>query len=177
MNLNYKHLGMYLVAGVLSGLLCHLIYTNHDLWKYVGPSLVLGLMIALAGRYISKITPRNPLLSPLILILACGIGWFLAFEFGVKAVVNNWSYMLLGSGIICGTGVAAGLVVAWKLQKAWVVSTVIAFAGGLGGLVLVLSAFFGFDEFFPLFITWQGILLLGIGIAIQIDSRKSSIEK
>jgi len=23
MNLNYKHLGMYLVAGIVSGLLCH----------------------------------------------------------------------------------------------------------------------------------------------------------
>ena len=176
MNLNYKHLGMYLVAGVLSGLLCHLIYTNHDLWKYVGPSLVLGLMIALAGRYISKITPRNPLLSPLILILACGIGWFLAFEFGVKAVVNNWSYMLLGSGIIGGTGVAVGLVVAWKLQKAWVVSTVIAFAGGLGGLMLRFLAIDD-NENFPLFAIWQGIVFLGIGIAIQIDSRKSSVEK
>ena len=45
----------------------------------LAPSLVLGLMIALAGRYISGITPRNPWLNPLILILACGIGWFLAF--------------------------------------------------------------------------------------------------
>jgi len=50
-------------------------------------------------------------------------------------------------------------------------------AGGLGALVLVLPELFGFDNFFPLFITWQGILLLGIGIAIQIDSPKSSIEK
>jgi len=173
MNLNYKHLGMYLVAGVLSGLLCDLIYTNHDLWKYVGPSLVLGLMIALAGRYISKITPRNPLLSPLILILACGIGWFLAFEFGVKAVVNNWSYMLLGSGIIGGTGVAVGLVVVWKLQKAWVVSTVIAFAGGLGGLVLRFLD----DEKFSMFPVWQSIVLLGIGVAIQIDKRPLKVNK
>ncbi len=45
----------------------------------LAPSLVLGFMIALPGRYISKITPGNPLVSPLILILACGIGWFLAF--------------------------------------------------------------------------------------------------
>ena len=177
MNLNYKHLGMYLAAGGLSGLLCGLIYTNHDLWKYVGPSLVLGLMIALAGRYISKITPRNPLLSPLILILACGIGWFLAFEFGVEAVVNNWPYGLLGSGIIGGTGVAVGLVVAWKLQKAWVVSTVIAFAGGLGGLVLRFLLANYDNENIPLFIVWQSIVLLGIGVAIQIDKRRLKVNK
>jgi hypothetical protein len=170
-NINYKHLGMYLLAGVVSGLFCQLIYADHDVWKYVGPSLVLGAMIALAGRYISKITPGNPLLSPLILILACGVGWFLAFEFGVKAVVNNWPYLYIGSGIIGGTGVAVGLVVAWKLQKAWVVSAVIAFAGGLGGLVL---RFLDLDdnENFPLFAVWQGIVFLGIGFAIQIDSRK-----
>ena len=91
MNLNYKHLGMYLVAGIASGLLCHLIYTNHNVWKYVGPSLVLGAMTTLAGRYISGIALRNTWLSPLILILACGIGWLLAFEFGIAYTSKDWS--------------------------------------------------------------------------------------
>ena len=181
MNLNYKHLGMYLVAGVASGLLCYFpLGIIHNALFFFGtnftPAIILGIMIFLAGRYISGITPRNPWLNPLILILACGIGWFLAFEFGVNAVVNNWSYLYIGSGIIGGTGVAVGLVVAWKLQKAWVVSTVIAFAGGLGGLVLRFLAIDD-NENFPLFAVWQGIVFLGIGIAIQIDSRKSSVEK
>jgi hypothetical protein len=47
-------------------------------------------------------------------------------------------------------------------------------AGGLGGLVYALWNFSDIEELLLLTI-WQGILLLGIGIAIQIDSRKSSI--
>ena len=175
MNQNYKHLGMYLVVGIASGLLCRLIYTSHDVWQYVGPSLVLGAMITLAGRYISGITPRNPWLNHLVLILACGVGWILALKFGSEYWRMVWSW--IGSGVIGGFFVGIGLVIAWRLKRIWMVIVLTTLAGGLGGLVFALSDFFGFDEFFPLFITWQGILLLGIGIAIQIDSRKSSIEE
>ncbi len=174
MNLNYKHLGMYLLAGIASGLLCRLIYTSHDVWQYVGPSLVLGAMITLAGRYISGITPRNPWLNPLILSLACGVGWFLAFQHGVT---GGFYIGVIEAGIFGGFFVGIGLVVAWRLKRIWMIIMLTTLAGGLGALVLVLPELFGFDNFFPLFITWQGILLLGIGIAIQIDSPKSSIEK
>ena len=174
MNLNYKHLGMYLLAGIASGLLCRMIYTVHDVWQYVGPSLVLGAMITLAGRYISGITPRNPWLNPLVLILASGVGWFLAFQHGVT---GGFYIGVIEAGIFGGFFVGIGLVVAWRLNSIWMVIVLTTLAGGLGGLVLVLPELFGFDDFFPLFITWQAILLLGIGIAIQIDSRKSSIEK
>ena len=172
MNLNYKHLGMYLLAGVASGLLCRLIYTSNDVWGYVGPSLVLGAMITLAGRYISGITPRNPWLNPLILSLACGVGWFLAFQHGVT---GGFYIGVIEAGIFGGFFVGIGLVVAWRLKRIWMIIMLTTLAGGLGALVLlVLPELFGFDN---LFITWQGILLLGIGIAIQIDSPKSSIEK
>ena len=167
MNLNYKHLGMYLVAGVASGLLCRLIFTN-DEWSIFGPSLVLGAMITLAGRYISGITPRNTWLNPLILILACGIGWFLAFQHGVTGGFYIWP---VESGVIGGFFVGIGLVIAWRLKRIWMVIVLTTLAGGLGGLVFTLV---GFQL---LFITWQAILLLSIGIAIQIDSRKSSIEE
>ena len=174
MNLNYKHLGMYLVAGVASGLLCRLIFTNHE-WSIFGPPLVLGAMITLAGRYISGITPRNTWLNPLVLILACGVGWFLAFQHGVNDGFYIWP---VESGVIGGFFVGIGLVIAWRLKRIWMIIVLTTLAGGLGGLVLALpEELVGFKAIFPLFITWQAILLLVIGIAIQIDSRKSSIEK
>jgi hypothetical protein len=173
MNLNYKHLGMYLVAGVASGLLCRLIFTN-DEWSIFGPSLVLGAMITLAGRYISGITPRNTWLNPLILILACGIGWFLAFQHGVNDGFYIWP---VESGVIGGFFVGIGLVIAWRLKRIWMIIVLTTLAGGLGGLVLALPELVAFKAIFPLFITWQAILLLCIGIAIQIDSRNSSIEE
>ena len=179
MNLNYKHLGMYLVAGVASGLLCRLIFTN-DEWSIFGPSLVLGAMITLAGRYISGITPRNTWLNPLILILACGIGWVLAFQHGVNDGFYIWP---VESGVIGGFFVGIGLVIAWRLKRIWMIIVLTTLAGGLGGLVwgYAFRDFSLWNSFYIevllLQITWPSILLLGIGVAIQIDSRKSSIEK
>ncbi len=179
MNLNYKHLGMYLVAGVASGLLCRLIFTN-DEWSIFGPSLVLGAMITLAGRYISGITPRNTWLNPLILILACGIGWFLAFQHGVNDGFYIWP---VESGVIGGFFVGIGLVIAWRLKRIWMIIVLTTLAGGLGGLVLGYvfwnHSVWESSSYIEVLsqITWPSILLLGIGIAIQIDSPKSSIEE
>jgi hypothetical protein len=167
---------MYLVAGIASGLLGYFPFGIIDIdLLFFGtnftPAIILGIMIFLAGRYISGITSRNTWLNPLILILACGIGWFLALQFGAEYWRKDGSW--IGSGIIGGFFVGIGLVIAWRLKRIWMVIMLTTLAGGLGGLVVVLV-----DKFSPLFfITWQGILLLGIGIAIQIDSRKSSIEK
>ncbi len=186
MNLNYKHLGMYLLAGIASGFLCELIYahhakwiyTRHEIWQSAGPGLVLGIMIFLAGRYISGNAPRNTWFSPLILILACWIGWFLAFKFAVEG------YSLYGSGGIGGTCVAIGLTLAWKLNRVWLVIALTVLAGILGvlmwSLVSMIWNTFGFevgsDSLILLFVSWQGILLLAIGIAVQIDSTKPSTD-
>ena len=179
MNLNYKHLGMYLVVGIVSGLLFHFSNIIHIDLMFFGTNftsaIILGIMILLAGRYISGITPRNPWLNPLVLILGCGIGWFLNHEFRGGDCYRYWC--VIEAGIFGGFFVGIGLVIAWRLKRIWMIIMLTTLAGGLGGLVLVLPELFGFDDFFPLFITWQGILLLGIGIAIQIDSRKSSIEE
>jgi len=180
MNLNYKHLGMYLLAGIVSGLLCGLIthfvgFGNFP--YYAGPGLVLGIMIFLAGRYISDIAPRNTWLSPLILVLACAIGWFLAYEFGDSYYQEDFSFF--GSGAIGGIFVAIGLALAWKLNRVWIVIALTVLAGILGVLMWYLVTYFfdvfGFeDSWIMLFVSWQSILLLAIGIAVQIDSNKSS---
>ncbi len=185
MNLNYKHLGMYLLAGIVSGLLCGLIthfvgFGNFP--YYAGPGLVLGITIFLAGRFISSIAPRNTWLSSLILVLACAIGWFLAFQFGYAYKAEGFS--LFGSGAIGGIFVAIGLTLAWKLNRIWLVIVLTVLAGILGVLMWLVTVEF-FELFasaadldlIPLFVNWQAILLLAIGIAVQIDSRKSSIEK
>ncbi len=173
MNLNYKHLGMYLLAGIVSGLMCAYSYS---FMFYPGPGLVLGIMIFLAGRYISDIAPRNTWLSPLILVLACAIGWFLAFRFGHAYGGEDFSFF--GSGAIGGIFVAIGLALAWKLNRVWLVIALTVLAGILGVLmwyfvIMILSELL-FITFNALFVSWQAILFLAIGIAVQIDSNKSS---
>ena len=175
MNLNYKHLEMYLLAGIASGLLCHFsgIIDNELLYfgtnTNLSPAIILGIMNFLVGRYASGIVSRSRWFDPLILIFACGIGWDLASDFGAEYWWGVWS--LTGSGIIGGFFVGLGLVVAWRLKRVWTVIMLTTLTGGLGsGLVWVLG---GFDW---LFIIWQGILLLGIGITIQIDEIQSTVK-
>jgi hypothetical protein len=192
---------MYLVAGIASGLLCHFPLGIIDsALLFFGtnftPAIILGIMIFLAGRYISGITPRNTWLNPLILILACGVGWFLAhqhgstgeFSIGANGEFSAVEYGVIGiveveSGVIGGFFVGIGLVMAWRLKRIWMVIMLTTLAGGLGGLVLVYALWdfsvwnSSYIEVLLLQITWPSILLLGIGIAIQIDSRKSSIEE
>ena len=76
------------------------------------------------------------------------------------------------SGVIGGLFVGTGLAFAWKLKSAWVVILLATVAGGLGGVVLRL---FSLPDLF--FVYWQGIVLLGIGVAVQINSNKSSIKE
>ena len=173
MNLNYKHLGMYLLAGIVSGLMCAYSFSLE-----LGPGLVLGIMIFLAGRYISDIAPRNTWLSPLILVLACAIGWFLAFQFGYAYEAEGFSFF--GSGAIGGIFVAIGLALAWKLNRVWLVIALTVLAGILGVLmwyfvIMILSELL-FITFNALFVSWQAILFLAIGIAVQIDSTKPSTD-
>ncbi len=160
---------MYLLAGIVSGLMCA--YCFDKLWSY-GPGLVLGIMIFLAGRYISDIAPRNTWLSPLILVLACAIGWFLAFQFGYAYEAEDFSFF--GSGAIGGIFVAIGLALAWKLNRVWLVIALTVLAGILGVLMWYLVMWLENKHFIALFVSWQAILFLAIGIAVQIDSNKSS---
>jgi hypothetical protein len=176
MNLHYKHLGMYLLAGIASGALCHLIYDTDNVWQlYVGPPLVLGIVIFFSGRYISDIIPRNTWISPLAFVLSCTIGWILAIEFGGE-YYDETDLWLIASGVIGGAGVAVGFVAAWRVQKIWVVSVMITAAGGLGGAVLILLDIAGI-HFVSLFVVWQSIVLLGAGFATQIDSKQASQKK
>jgi len=176
MNLNYKHLGVYLVAGIASGLLCLLIFGTDNVWQeYVGPPLIFGIVILLSRRYIDRSFPRNTCIGPLMLLIFCIFGWILAYRFGAE-YYDETDLWLIASGVIGGTGVAVGFAATWRLRKIWVVSAMIVLAGGLGGAVEMLLDITGKD-FWSLFVVWQSIVLLGIGVAIQIDSRKSSIEK
>ena len=172
MKINYKHLGMYLMAGIVSGGLCRWIWSdglNSLTVRFYLLAITLAIAILVAGRYISNIQFRREWLSPAILIVACGVGWHFAYEFGHE--FHTYGLSPIGSGAIGGICVSIGLALAWKLSRPTFAITVISMAGVLA--VLVPMPLPELPLTFPtLFKIWQGFLLLGIGIAVQIDSAK-----
>ena len=185
MNMNYKHLGMYLLVGIISGVLC----TGIPAWRFFPkivneqiPAVILTIAIVVAVRFINAIQFRNGWLSPVILTMACLIGWYLAVEFGSNYYTTDWYFVV--SGAIGGLFVAIGVALAWNLSRPGFAITVITVVGILGGILLffvALTGYFGetvaLMETLILFVVWQSILLLGICISVQIDSSKSSGEQ
>ena len=177
--MNFKHLGMYLLVGIISGVLCTGIFDWLSFPKIVNehvPAVILAIAIVVAVRYISVIQFRNGWLSPVILTMACLIGWYLAIEFGSNYYRTDWYFVV--SGAIGGISVAIGFALAWNLSRPGFAITVITMAGTLGGILLIFI-FVALTEMetLILFVVWQSILLLGICISVQIDSSKSSVEQ
>ena len=177
--MNFKHLGMYLLVGIISGGLCTGVIALRFFPKIVNEQIqpvILTIAIVVAVRYISAIQFRNRWLSPVILTMACLIGWYLAIEFGSNYYRTDWYFVV--SGAIGGIFVAIGVALAWNLSRPRFAITVITMAGTLGGILLILI-FVALTEMetLILFVVWQSILLLGICISVQIDSSKSPIEQ
>ena len=170
---------MYLLVGIISGVLCTGIFDWLSFPKIVNehvPAVILAIAIVVAVRYISVIQFRNGWLSPVILTMACLIGWYLAIEFGSNYYRTDWYFVV--SGAIGGISVAIGFALAWNLSRPGFAITVITMAGTLGGILLIFI-FVALTEMetLILFVVWQSILLLGICISVQIDSSKSSGEQ
>ena len=176
--MNFKHLGMYLLVGVTSGGLCAGVTDRSFFPKIINehiPAVILTVAIVVAVRHVSGIQYRNGWLSPVILTMACLIGWYFAIKFGSKGYDPDWH--LVVSGAIGGISVAIGFALAWKISRRGFSITVITVAGTLGGMLLV-SIWVTLTEMetLILFVVWQSILLLGICFSVQIDSTKSSVE-
>ncbi|HCX88571.1 MAG TPA: hypothetical protein DG761_11155 [Gammaproteobacteria bacterium] len=107
--MNYIDLGKYLLAGIVSGLLCRFTYYDAGLWQIAGPALVLAAVILMAGRFIGGIIPRQAFFGPLILFLCCAVGWFLAFAHGLNEGFYIWP---AECGFIGGLFVGIGLIFA-----------------------------------------------------------------
>ena len=98
----------------------------------------------------------------------------------------GWFWGVVVSGGIGGICVAIGVAIAWRLNSVGSVVTITTVAGLLGGLAFNIGTVVdtAFDHlhvgewwWLTAPIIWQTILLLGIGIAVQIDSAKSSAEQ
>ncbi len=153
----------------------------------VFPAFILGIAIAIVGRWISNVHFRHNYLGPLGLLGSCLIGWHLAMEFG-ESWYQEIKWWWVVSGAIGGICVSIGFVLAWKLSRVVFAITVTTLAGLLGGCTLLIVQHYmpSDSSFIPspsllltpqMYIVWQAILLLGIGIAVQIDSAKSSAEQ
>ena len=198
MKMNYKHLGLYVLAGIVSGSLSIAVMGPLD-WiglpeaAFVAIPIMLAAAIYTVGRYLGDTNLRHTWFSPVALVVACFAGLYLAVRlvmsciaiFAISGCVFVEVWGIVVSGGIVGICVAIGVALAWKLNRAGLVITITTVAGLLGGLVFQFGPvddplnhpYLGSLWILTAFIILQTILLLGIGIAVQIDSAKSSTEQ
>lgn len=185
MNAKSWYLTKYLLLGLLFGLinvvLSQLFRAGSLGWMasswfflFFLPAVVLGAVISIAGRYISGLQFRHRWFGPVILIVACSIGWWAANVLMISLTPSFDSLSLIewiSAGGVGGLSLAIGLVLAWRLGRKRFTITVVTLAGALGGAV---GGIFDFDLVSPdwLYMVWQGILLLGIGIAIPVNRNR-----
>ena len=143
MKMNYKQLGLYVLAGIISGGLCTWMWSDvvsSLTVKFNLLAIIFAISILVAGRHISNIKFRSGWFSAAILIAACAIGWHFAYEFGYEFHTHDLAP--IGSSAIGGICVAIGLALAWKLNRPILAITGITIASVLGGLLLIFIGHF-----------------------------------
>ena len=162
----------FAIAGLFSGIISGMgqfFLPDIQLIQQYYPTLVLGVFLYLCGIYIARIEISNKLLSLVILIISCIIGWRISIDVG---------YDLGGPAPFVTAGTLGAFVVAWGWLLSWRIRSnilmfvmIVTAAGATGGLVFQIA-----DRLFEmknelwalvLFSEWQCILLTGIAIAHQ----------
>ena len=91
MKMNYKHLGLYVLAGIVSGglstaewLLAAL--NDFDMVMRLAMPITLAAGIYTVGRYVSDTDLRHTWFSPVALVVTCLVGWYLASMFAGRCL-------------------------------------------------------------------------------------------
>ncbi len=161
---------IFAIAGLISGIISGMgqfILPDKQLFQQYYPAFVLGIFLYLCGIYIAHIEISKKLLSLVILIISCIIGWRISIDVG---------YDLGGPVPFVTAGTLGAFVVAWGWLLSWRIHSnflmfvvVVTVSGALGGLVFQIA-----DQLLEmkedvwvlfLFGEWQCILLTGIAIA------------
>jgi len=133
------------------------------------PSVVLGIYLYFAGRYVAHLKGFNHFLSLLILIITSSIGWRASIEIGHAM---GGPVPFVNAGAMGALAVALGWVIAWKIRNGIIkLIVIVTLAGALGGGIFQLAdAIFDDSEniwVLILFCEWQTILFAGIAFAHQ----------
>ena len=133
------------------------------------PSVVLGIYLYIAGRYVANLKAFNHFLSLIILIIASSIGWRASIEFGHAM---GGPFPFVNAGATGALAVAFGWVIAWNLRYGILkLILIVTLAGALGGGIFeVVDTVFNDSEkiwVLILFCEWQTILFAGIAFSHQ----------
>lgn len=168
-----KLLTACLLAGLLSAVLCWAggsLLGDESLLNKPFPGIVLGLALFGLGEYL-RVTPTpGGVWTGLILIVFSVIGWRLSINVGYE---YGQPIPYVAAGAVGGFTVALGTLLAWRISQSRVRHVLlITAAGAFGGLVFqVLEANFKMADdiwVLVLFLEWQSILMLGIGLALSV---------
>lgn len=131
------------------------------------PSVVLGIFLFLAGRYVANLKSFNQLLSLIILIVFSSIGWRASIEYGHAL---GGPVPFVNAGIVGAFAVAIGWILAWQVRTGVIkLIIIVTLAGALGGGIFQLIDMVLSDSenlwVLILFCEWQALLFAGIAFA------------
>jgi len=139
------------------------------------PSVILGIFLFLAGRYVAHLKSFNQILSLIILIVFSSIGWRASIEYGHAL---GGPVPFVNAGIIGAFAVAIGWLLAWQIRTGIIkLIVIVTLAGALGGGIFQLFNTLLSDSenlwVLILFCEWQTILFAGIALAHQHKHKKA----
>jgi hypothetical protein len=131
------------------------------------PSVILGIFLFLAGRYVAHLKSFNQILSLIILIVFSSIGWRASIEYGHAL---GGPVPFVNAGIVGALAVAIGWILAWQIRTGIIkLIIIVTLAGALGGgLFQLIDAVLSDAEnlwALILFCEWQTILFAAIALA------------
>ena len=160
-----------LISGIISGL-SQFILPDIQLIQQYYPPLILGIFLYLCGIYIARIEISKKILSLVILIISCIIGWRISIDVGYDL---GGPVPFVTAGALGAFVVAWGWLLSWRIRSDFLMFVVVVTASGaLGGLVFQMA-----DQLLEmkedvwvlfLFCEWQCILLTGIALAHPVNA-------
>ena len=139
------------------------------------PSVILGIFLFLAGRYVAHLKSFNQILSLIILIVFSSIGWRASIEYGHAL---GGPVPFVNAGIVGAFAVALGWLLAWNIRTGIIkMIVIVTLAGAVGGGVfqLIDTVLSDSENLWALilFCEWQTILFAAIAFAHMQKHKKT----
>lgn len=169
----------FLVAGLVSGLLCWLgglLAPENSLLIKIYPGLIFGTVLYAVGRHALLAPQRRQGVTYLIIVATTTLAWRAAVDIGF---MHGRPWPMLAAGALGGLVLSLGLMWAWRWRRgAALTLCAVVVTGALVGQAVhwIWNAYPTTDEVVGvslLFVGWQTLVMLAIALSAPTALRGS----